>query len=99
VPKSINDQDLLKKELELVDALGDMQVAQKLISASIPRDDAGNPVNPLDARFRGLGLSSMDPVDRQSTEFAALDKYVQDTHGETHRHYKVAIQHVFRVER
>lgn len=41
----------------------------------------------------------MEPIDRQSKEFSALDKYTQDTHGSTHSHYKARVQHAFRVER
>jgi poly [ADP-ribose] polymerase len=96
--KSAHDSANLQ-ELELVDALGDMEIAQKLISASILRDDAGNPLNHMDSHFKSLGLTSMEPVVRDTGEFKALDKYVQDTHGATHKHYRTKVQHVFRVER
>lgn len=85
--------------MDLVDALGDMQIAQKLIQSSGPVDENGNPVNPIDSQFMSLGLSSMLEVDRMSKEFTALDKYTQDTHGHTHGHYKVNIQYAFRIDR
>lgn len=56
-------------------------------------------MNPLDAHFRSLQLSKMDPVARASSEFSALERYTHDTHGETHRHYGVEVLHAFRVER
>ncbi|EMD41273.1 hypothetical protein CERSUDRAFT_127918 [Gelatoporia subvermispora B] len=97
-PRVINDITVLKQELELVDALGDMEVASKLIQGSIPRDAAGKPMNPLDAHFRSLELSAMAPIARASGEFAALQAYTRDTHGSTH-HFNVDIVHAFRVER
>ena len=98
-PITIDSPERLKKELELVDALGDMEVASKLLSAAIPRDAAGRPVNPLDAHFRSLALSKMEPVARAGAEFGALQAYARDTHGATHRHYGVEVLHAYRVER
>ncbi|OCH88821.1 PARP-domain-containing protein [Obba rivulosa] len=97
-PRVISDLVTLKKELELVDALGDMEVASKLIQDAIPRDAAGNPMNPLDAHFRSLELSKMEPIARASGEFSALETYARDTHGATH-HFQVQILHAYRVER
>jgi hypothetical protein len=65
------------------------EIAQKLIQSSVMKDESGNPVNPLDAHFRSLDLTSMDPIAPSAKEFKTLDKYVQDTHGMTHRHFKV----------
>ena len=86
------------QELDLVDALGDMEVASKLISSSTPRDASGAPMNPLDAKFRSLDLTRMEPIARASTEFAALEAYVNNTHGATH-HFRVGVRHIYRVER
>ncbi|KAF8954823.1 poly polymerase catalytic domain-containing protein [Flammula alnicola] len=97
-PIVIDNSDHLKKELDLVDALGDMEIASKLISSTILSDELGNPINSLDAHFRSLGLSSMDPVKKDTKEFENLVAYARDTHGATHR-YKVALKHAFRVER
>lgn len=75
------------------------EIAQEMVQSSIDKDAQGNPINPLDAQFKSLGLTDMAPVGRDSKEFAALDKYAQDTHGFTHSHYRVDIKHAFRVER
>ncbi|KIY45292.1 PARP-domain-containing protein, partial [Fistulina hepatica ATCC 64428] len=88
-PLVIDDQSLLKRELELVDALGDMEVASKLISAST--DGPGESVHPLDAGFISLGLTSFEPIPRGSTEWDALAAYARDTHGSTHSHLSVEL--------
>ncbi|KAE9409403.1 PARP-domain-containing protein [Gymnopus androsaceus JB14] len=98
-PPAIKTQAALKKELELVDALGDMEIATELIQASSALDKDGNPVNPLDAQFNSLALNKMDPVDRSSQEFKVLEEYVKNTHGHTHSHIKTKVKNVYRVER
>ncbi|EIN11407.1 PARP-domain-containing protein [Punctularia strigosozonata HHB-11173 SS5] len=102
-PTTIDTKELLKRELDLVDALGDMEIASKLLA-----DDANNKhltpdgtklLHPLDAQFAALDLARMDPVAADSGEFTALAAYARDTHGQTHSHYQVKIEHAFRVER
>ncbi|KAH7883960.1 poly polymerase catalytic domain-containing protein [Phlebopus sp. FC_14] len=98
-PTVINEMYILKKELDLVDALGDMEVAHKLISTDVGKDRDGNPLNPLDVHFRSLALTRMDPVSQTSKEFRALAEYVANTHGATHRNFQTSVLHAFRVER
>ncbi|KAF9652042.1 PARP-domain-containing protein [Thelephora ganbajun] len=97
-PPPITTLEVLKKELDLVDALGDMGVASKLIADSAPRDADGNVINPLDAQFRSLQLTGMIPIDRRSSEFANLQAYARDTHGVTHG-FRAQIECAFRVDR
>ncbi|GJJ13086.1 hypothetical protein Clacol_007336 [Clathrus columnatus] len=98
-PTIISHMSLLKHELEVLDNLGDMEIAHRIISSSMTTDEDGNIVNPLDMHFQSLGLSFMDPVARGSKEFDVLQAYVHDTHGNTHSWYKVNVQHIFRVGR
>ena len=73
--------------------------AQSIISSAIQRDASGNPLNPLDAHFKSLGLTSMEPVNPTSAEFNALAAYARDTHGATHNYYQAKVLNAFRVER
>jgi poly [ADP-ribose] polymerase len=73
-------------------------VASKLIADSTPRDADGNIINPLDAQFRSLQLTSMVPIDRSSSEFAALQAYARNTHGATHG-FSAQVECAFRVDR
>ncbi|KAG6837207.1 hypothetical protein H0H93_013075 [Arthromyces matolae] len=98
-PTVINSLALLQQELNLVDALGDMEIASKLISANLHADADGNPINPMDANFRSLGLTRMAPVKSTSKEFKTLQTFVRDTHGDTHRQYSVQVLNAYRVER
>ncbi|KAG6814431.1 hypothetical protein H0H92_007434 [Tricholoma furcatifolium] len=98
-PTVISTLAALQTELNLVDALGDMEIASKLISANVHADADGNPINPIDASFRSLGLTSMQPVAKDSKEFKSLVAYARDTHGATHRNIQVTITNAYRVER
>ncbi|CAE6529036.1 unnamed protein product [Rhizoctonia solani] len=98
-PTIIDRPEILKKELELVDALGDMEIATKIMSDSRPKDADGNPVNPLDANMRSLDLNYIDPVARGSNEWATIANYMTGTHGATHSSYKGELRNLFRVER
>ncbi|KAF5361683.1 hypothetical protein D9758_007389 [Tetrapyrgos nigripes] len=96
----ISTEQHLKKELELVDALGDMEIASELISASsLGTDENGNALNPLDTQFRSLALSKMEPVNHGSQEFKVLQAYARDTVGQTHGHINANVKQIFRVER
>ncbi|KAF9072659.1 PARP-domain-containing protein, partial [Rhodocollybia butyracea] len=98
-PPAISTQDHLKKELELVDALGDMEIATEIIQASVASDQDGNPINPLDAKFKSLALDRMDPVDPNTEEFNALQQYMMDTHGKTHGHIRAKVKNIYRIDR
>ncbi|KAI9062257.1 PARP-domain-containing protein [Trametes sanguinea] len=112
-PIVIDSIERLRTELELVEALGDMTVASEVIESAIPKDSDGRPMNPLDARFRMLELSKMEPIPRSSPEFAALVAYSQNTDCATESHSattgssrdlaqqlsKFDVLHAFRVER
>jgi poly [ADP-ribose] polymerase 2/3/4 len=74
-----------------------MEIAQKLIEGKVNGHEEDT--NPLDARFRSLNLESMVPVMNESKEFSALAAYAKTTHGSTHSHYSVQIEHAFRVKR
>ncbi|KAF8323020.1 PARP-domain-containing protein [Clavulina sp. PMI_390] len=97
-PTIINTEAQLKRELEILDALGDMQIASKVL-AEKTSPGSGPRIHPIDAHLASLQLRSIVPLERTSTEFLALEKYAQDTHGMTHAYYKVNVENIFKIER
>ncbi|KAJ8131654.1 hypothetical protein O1611_g1968 [Lasiodiplodia mahajangana] len=92
-PPVIQTQPMLKKEIELLESLGDMKDAALLMKA-----DKKEEINALDRQFRGLCLNEMTPLDNTSEEFLHLKAYLMDTRGSTHNaNYQVA--QIFRIER
>lgn len=92
-PPVLNTDAQIKKEIDLLEALSDMEVANGIMKES--NDDM---VNQLDRQFQGLGLKEMTPLDRNSAEFQGLESYLVGTHGATHC-LRYSIIDIFRIER
>ncbi|KAI1821939.1 poly polymerase catalytic domain-containing protein [Xylaria intraflava] len=93
-PPIIQNQNMLKKELELLESLSDMKDAAQLLT----KIDAKLTINQLDRQFQGLGLNEMTPLDDTSAEFTHLRDYLINTQGDTHQ-FKYNLQQIFRIER
>jgi poly [ADP-ribose] polymerase len=95
-PPIINGPARLKKEVELLESLSDMRIAEEIMKQSSTDIDPN--VNPLDNQFENLGMREMTPLDETSTEFHEIHEYLMRSVGATHYSgYKV--EDVFRIER
>ncbi|KKK26234.1 hypothetical protein ARAM_004958 [Aspergillus rambellii] len=95
-PPVLDSEVYIKKEVELLEALTDMEVANSIVKDSSKIVD----VNPLDRQFQGLGLQEMTQLDHESTEFVELQKYLFETRGSTHHmNYRYQVIDIFRIER
>lgn len=60
-PPMISSDERLKKEVELLESLSDMEIANEIMKdANIP-DEMGNVTHPLDRQYAGLGMQEMTP--------------------------------------
>jgi poly [ADP-ribose] polymerase len=94
-PPVIRDNDLLKKEIELLESLSDMKDAAAMLKSSL-KDDGG--VHQLDRQFNGLNMNEMSPLDRNAQEFTELETYLNNSKGATH-HLSYKVEDIFRIER
>jgi len=94
-PPIIRSLDMLKKEIELLESLGDMKDAALIIKTK--HQDVES-IHPLDRQFQGLGIQEMTPLESSSIEFAELKDYLLCTRGATHN-IDCSIQQIFRIER
>ncbi|GKZ23618.1 hypothetical protein AbraIFM66951_009894 [Aspergillus brasiliensis] len=93
-PPVLNNDTLLKKEIELLEALTDMEVANNIMKDAKNTDT----VHPLDRQFQGLNMQEMTPLEHASTEFIELANYLKQSRGHTHGvQYKII--NIFRIER
>ncbi|CAG8683971.1 11421_t:CDS:2 [Funneliformis caledonium] len=92
-PPIINNINLLKTKLDMVETLGEIEIASTLIKGS---DET---INPLDAHYKSLKLGRMEPLDHNSKEFKMVVDYVKNTHGATHNYFKLEVLEVFDLER
>ncbi|OLN89070.1 Poly [ADP-ribose] polymerase 2 [Colletotrichum chlorophyti] len=94
-PPVISTGDMLKKEVDLLDSLSDMKIANDLMKVD---RKAADTIHPADKQFQSLGMEEMTALDHKSDEFNLLSDYLQGSKGSTHGiNYKV--QQIFRIER
>ncbi|PSN74498.1 PARP-domain-containing protein [Corynespora cassiicola Philippines] len=94
-PPVIRTDDLLKREIDLLESLGDMKEAAALMKSNLK--DHGN-VHPLDRQFQGLGMEEMVPLDPRSGEFNELANYLTKTKAATH-YVNYEVEDIFRIQR
>ncbi|KAF7175276.1 hypothetical protein CNMCM7691_007316 [Aspergillus felis] len=92
-PVLASDQQI-KTEVDLLEALTDMGVANEIMKES--RD--AEMMNQLDRQYQGLGMQEMTPLNRSSAEFRELEAYLNNSRGSTH-HLRYSVVNIFRIER
>lgn len=94
-PPVIHTQQMVKKEIELLESLSDMKNAAEIMKL----DKVGNyDVHPLDKQYEGLKMKEMTVLDPATQEFAELKNYLVNTRGHTHNH-SYQVENIFRIER
>ncbi|XP_043817726.1 poly [ADP-ribose] polymerase 2-A isoform X4 [Manihot esculenta] len=81
----------LKCKLEMVEALGEIEIA-----ASLFKDDIYSQADPLYSHYQCLRCELV-PLKVGSAEFSMIDKYIHNTGDETH--YRIDIVHLFKASR
>mmetsp|Transcript_99538 Transcript_99538/g.171340 ORF Transcript_99538/g.171340 Transcript_99538/m.171340 type:complete len:632 (-) Transcript_99538:343-2238(-) len=92
-PPVINDSVMIKKKLDMLDMLADLEIACKLMDAGEKAQ-----VHPLDAAFASLRCK-MVPMNKKSPEYKMLCEYVKNTHGKTHTMYTLEVEDILEIER
>lgn len=73
LPPVIRDEVILKRKMELLEVLADLEIASKLLSEG---KKAGT--HPLDAAYQSLKCD-LKPLSHASAEFKRVDEYVRNT--------------------
>ncbi|XP_076149817.1 poly [ADP-ribose] polymerase 2 [Alosa pseudoharengus] len=92
-PPVIRTEEELKDKIALLEALGDIQIAVKMVQSSANRDE-----HPLDIQYRSLQCQ-LQPLSAGSHEFQVIEKYLLSTHASTHSDYTMTVLDIFAVER
>ncbi|KAK2742342.1 hypothetical protein FQN57_005430 [Myotisia sp. PD_48] len=96
-PPVLQTPVLIKREIDLLEALSDMEITNQIMDASAKLQNAAS-VHPLDTQYMGLGLNEMTPINSATTEYFELSNYLMKTRGHTH-HLQYSLMHIFRLER
>ncbi|KAK0263671.1 hypothetical protein LTS09_002022 [Friedmanniomyces endolithicus] len=83
-PPIIDNNDILTREVAMLDTLTDMEVANAIMKTSSERHKDADFVAQIDKRFEQLKLSECEPLDGKSAEYQALKNYLINTAGHTH---------------
>ncbi|KAK7999070.1 hypothetical protein PG991_014745 [Apiospora marii] len=96
-PPPVDNEEMLRKEVAMLDTLTDMEVANTIMRANDKAKDASS-VNLLDSRFQELGLQELAALDHKSDEFKQLQSYLIDSSAAGHS-LRYRLQDIFRIER
>lgn len=97
-PPIIDTNDMLTKEVAMLDTLTDMEVANTIMKTSSDRHKDGESVSQIDKRFEQLKLTECEALDPKSGEYQGLKQYLINTAGHTHN-IRYRLQDIFRIER
>eukprot|EP00731_Ephydatia_muelleri_P032007 Em0023g514a len=92
-PPLIKTKEEVKEKMALLEALGDIQIALKMLGNK--REEKENPV---DQHYHGLHCS-ITPLEHSDKVFSLVEKYVRQTHGKTHTQYTLQVLDVYALER
>eukprot|EP01084_Bolivina_argentea_P299138 515620_1 len=94
-PPLIDSEQRLNKEMKLIEALSEIEVASRLLAG-----DKKNKMekHPLDKHF-DLLKCEMESIPARDKEFKMLQKYVALTHAETHNRYELKVEKAFKIDR
>ncbi len=93
VPPLINSLDKIKEKLDLLDALSQIEIAMSII-----KSEAGGDQNPVDHQYSALKCD-IKPLDKEDARFKLIDKYVKNTHADTHNYYQMQVEDVFVLDK
>ncbi|XP_019089234.1 PREDICTED: poly [ADP-ribose] polymerase 2-like [Camelina sativa] len=89
----IDTPQKLKQKIEMVEALGEIELATKLLSVDRELQD-----DPLYYHYQQLNCG-LTPVEADSEEFSMVARYMENTHAKMHSGYTVEIAQLFRASR
>lgn len=92
-PTIINSNALVDRELKLLEALGEIEIAMKVLKSS---GDAS--VNPIDSHYDSLKCA-MNPIEHGKNEWNVIEEYIKNTHAATHANYSLDLEDVFEIGR
>jgi len=92
-PPIIRSPQEVKRKLELLETLSDIQVALKILST--PQDTS---INPVDRKYNQLKVD-IQPMEKKSKEFKLVEQSIKTTHASTHNQYKMEVMDMFSLDK
>jgi len=93
-PTIIRSSAEVRLKIDLLEALGDIQLALKLMAD----EEGDNRLHPADQQYRGLDCR-MTHLATSHAHYKICNKFLSTTHGSTHMGYKLKLLDVYAVEK
>jgi len=93
-PVVLNDPELIKSKLEMLESLMEIEVAYSLLKAG----DEEKEKDPIDAHYEKLN-TKIEILEQSTEEFQLLQTYVKNTHAATHTQYSLDLEEVYKLVR
>ena len=102
VPTKIGTLEEVKAKIELLEALSDIKRAMKAMDdeedEAKDKDEVKEVPNPIDLQYKRLNVN-LEPLDQTGDDFKLIEKYIQSTHGSTHKSYQMDVEEIFICEK
>jgi len=95
-PPLLDNPDLVKSKISMLDNLLEIEVAYNLLSAGDEEENKGK--DPIDKHYAKL-KTEMEVLKRDTEEWTILEEYVKNTHAATHTMYTLEIEQIFKISR
>lgn len=92
-PQLIDNNEIIKQKTEMIDSLMEIEFAYSIMKKMISCEG-----NIIDQYYNQLD-TELEVLSRDSEEYLILEKYVQNSHAETHKHYDLIIEDILKVTR
>lgn len=92
-PPIIDTIDTVNTKTEMIESLMELEVAYSFLQS-----ETDDNKSPLDGHYKQLN-TDLKPIAKDTEEFALLEKYVRNTHADTHTDFELEIEDIFNVER
>ncbi|KAK6185449.1 hypothetical protein SNE40_007679 [Patella caerulea] len=87
-PPTIRTKPQVKEKLQLLEALGDIEIAIKILKSGDKSE------NPIDRHYHSLKCD-IGVLDKTHPDYKICEQYLQTTHATTHNQYKMELLDVF----
>merc|ERR1719229_828085 len=95
-PPLLDNPDFIRNKIDMLDNLLEIEGAYNLLQTADEGGDKGK--DAFDAHYEKL-KTDITVLERESSEFKTLEKYVKNTHASTHNLYKLRIEQIFKISR
>ncbi|XP_039259067.2 poly [ADP-ribose] polymerase 1-like [Styela clava] len=97
-PPMLDNLDLIKSKVEMIDNLLDIEVAYNLLQGDKDVKKEDEEVDPLDVQYQKLQCE-IKPLEKDHDMHKTIVKMVKNTHAKTHSGYSLEVEQVFEVDR